>query len=121
MDVEDFAMAGLWLGGLRSMAEAPAPKSQAQPDAMPHIRELHHQIERLTLLNQALWELLRTKISLTDQELEQKIHEIDVRDGIEDGRMTKTALKCPTCGRVSSSKHWKCLYCGQEFEKPVMG
>ena len=42
------------------------------------------------------------------------------------GKAAPSLLGCgfelvPRCGRVSSSKHWKCLYCGQEFQKPVMG
>jgi len=100
----------------------------AQPSAQPSpqglgvkLRELEHDIQRLQLLNQALWELIRERTNLTDADFEQKAHEIDMRDGVADGRMTETALTCPSCGRVSSSKHWKCLYCGQEYQKPVMG
>lgn len=85
------------------------------------IRELEHQIGRLQLMNQALWELLRERLHLTDTELEAKANEVDLRDGIQDGKISDTALQCPSCGRVSSSKHWKCLYCGLEFQKPVMG
>ncbi|MCC6488282.1 MAG: hypothetical protein IT364_12355 [Candidatus Hydrogenedentes bacterium] len=85
------------------------------------IRELEHQVGRLQLMNQALWELLRERMQLTDAELETKANEVDLRDGVQDGRMSDTALQCPSCGRVSSSKHWKCLYCGLEFQKPVMG
>ena len=114
-------MGGLWLSGLRGSGVPEAPSTGRGPDYGPRIHELTHQVERLTLLNQALWELLRARLKLTDEELEKSIREVDVRDGAEDGRMTKTALQCPTCGRVSSSKHWKCLYCGQAFEKPVMG
>jgi hypothetical protein len=95
--------------------------SQSQTTAMVRLREVDHEIERLKLLNQALWELLRARLDLKDADLEKVIREVDLRDGAEDGRMTTTALKCPTCGRVSSSKHWKCLYCGQQFEKPVTG
>lgn len=96
-----------------------APGGQA--DTATDLREIKHQIQRLQLLNQAFWELVRDKLGFTDADLEQLIRAVDMRDGVEDGRMTDTALKCPSCGRISSSKHWKCLYCGQEFQKPVMG
>ena len=93
----------------------------ASDDRRQQIRELEHQVARLQLMNQALWELLRERAKLTDADLERKAQEVDLRDGVQDGKITNTALKCPTCGRVSSSKHWKCLYCGLEFQKPVMG
>ncbi len=93
----------------------------ASDDRRQQIRELEHQVARLQLMNQALWELVRERAKLTDADLQQKAQEIDLRDGVQDGEITNTALKCPSCGRVSSSKHWKCLYCGLEFEKPIMG
>lgn len=85
------------------------------------IRELRHQVERLSLLNQALWELLQAKAGFSDADLEQKAHEIDLRDGVADGKMGGSALTCPTCRRVSNAKHYKCLYCGELFEKPLFG
>ncbi len=96
-----------------------APKHD--PGVRRKIRDLEHQVARLSLLNQALWELLRDRVGLTDQDLERVVHEVDMRDGVEDGRVTDTAVRCPTCGRISNSKHYRCLYCGQEFEKPVIG
>ena len=112
-------MAGFWVTG---MSDGQVPRGQARvPDYGQSIRELQHEVQRLQLLNQALWELIRERAGLTDADLEQKANEVDMRDGVQNGRMTETALRCHNCGRVSSSKHWKCLYCGQEYQKPVMG
>ena len=91
------------------------------PTTASHVRSLEFELERLRLLNQALWELIREKLGLQDMELENKAQEIDLRDGIPDQKISQIPLKCPRCGRTSSSKHWRCLYCGLEFEKPVMG
>lgn len=107
----------VWMDGLGDVPLGAA----AAPDTSQRMRELEHQIARLTLLNQALWELLRSRLGLSDADLEGIARDVDLRDGIEDGKMTVTPLECPSCGRISSSKHWKCLYCGQLFEKPVMG
>ena len=85
------------------------------------LRELEQEVMRLKLLNQALWEMVREKASLTYADFEAKVQEVDMRDGVADGKMSETPVRCPTCSRVSNSKHYKCLYCGQEFEKPVMG
>jgi len=97
------------------------PTRRTGIDQGERLRDLEHQIARLNLLNQALWELLRARLGLADADLERLIREVDLRDGVADGKMTVTPLECPRCGRISSSKHWKCLYCGQLFEKPIMG
>lgn len=99
----------------------PPSRPLTDPTTTAKLKELTHQIQRLMLLNQALWELVRERLNLTDADLERVAQDVDLRDGVADGRMTETALRCPKCGRVSSSKHWKCLYCGVEFEKPVIG
>ena len=122
-------MGGLWMAGMaisnshrvREVAGEVSAQRRETAGYQREIKDLQYQVQRFALLNQALWELLRERAKLTDADLEAKIREVDLRDGVEDGRMTQTGLKCPTCGRVSSSKHWKCLYCGQEFQKPVMG
>jgi hypothetical protein len=106
-----------------SFPTSPQPQASkvTPPGVVTKIRELEHQVQRLQLMNQAFWELARERLGLTDEDIERVCQEVDLRDGVQDGRMTETALRCPTCGRVSSSKHWKCLYCGQQFQKPVMG
>lgn len=123
-------MSGLWLGGLGGLHTA-RPNTAATTaarnaesrvlSAQEDIRELRHQVERLTLLNQAMWELLRERAGLTDADLERMAREVDLRDGQEDGKMGGGAVTCPTCRRVSNSRHYKCLYCGELFEKPVFG
>lgn len=108
----------IWMGGY----EPSVPRSGAttNTDQTTRIRDLEHQVGRLMLLNQALWELLRPRLKMTDADLEQLLQEVDLRDGVQDGQITHTPLKCPQCSRVSSSKHWKCLYCGLDFEKPII-
>ena len=85
------------------------------------IREMEFQFARLLLANQALWELLRDRLGISEAELEQKMQEIDLRDGKPDGQISFGPVRCPSCNRVSNSKHNKCLYCGQLFEKPAIG
>lgn len=85
------------------------------------VRELRHQVERLALLNQAMWEILQSRLKVTDAELEKVAHDIDMRDGKADGKISAGAVRCPSCQRVSNARHYKCLYCGQLFEKPIFG
>lgn len=103
-----------------------------EPDLLPRrdsraaevgmeVRELQRKLERLMLLNQAMWELLRDRLKLTDAELESMVAQVDLRDGVQDGKMTPTAVRCPSCGRVNNMRHKKCIYCSTEFESPIFG
>jgi len=83
--------------------------------------ELREQVDRMMLLTQAMWELMAEKLHLTDQELEAKAQEVDLRDGKSDGKVSDHPLRCPNCNRVSNSRHRKCLYCGLLFEGSLFG
>ncbi|AQQ09827.1 hypothetical protein L21SP3_01646 [Sedimentisphaera cyanobacteriorum] len=78
------------------------------------INELEDQLDRLILVNRALWELLSEKTNLTDDELFSKAAEIDMRDGELDGKLRKELKKCASCGRTLNPRHQKCMYCGSE-------
>jgi hypothetical protein len=81
--------------------------------------DLERKLHRLELTNRVLWEMMRDGLKLTEAEMEKRVKAIDLRDGVADGKITEVPMRCPSCKRVSSSRHWKCLYCGQEFEKYV--
>ena len=70
--------------------------------------------ERLYLVVQAMWELLKDKAGLTDADLDTKVQEIDMRDGRLDGLdSTQTdPLKCSQCGRTILSGQAQCSWCG---------
>ena len=120
-------MMGMWMAGLIDGDRD--SRQQQQQTAMglsvaglrTELREIREQIGKLALMNQALWELLCQRLQLTDDDLAKIAQEIDLRDGVADGKMTESPVRCPQCGRISNSRHWKCLYCGLQFEKPAMG
>ncbi len=114
------------MGGLGGGMDVGQPNlSSAKPRGVleleMRVRDLEHHVARLSLLNQALWEVLREELRLRDEDIEQRAHEVDLRDGKADGEMNGGPVRCPSCNRVSSGKHYKCLYCGQLFEKPLFG
>ena len=81
-------------------------------DVLEYTRAMDERFEHLALKCQALWELIRDNTKLTDEDIENKIGEVDLRDGVSDGKMTKVPLPCPSCGRTVSPRHSNCLYCG---------
>ena len=121
-------MSGFWMAGMRgdvtpnrTSAGAGGHIHRTTLETRSEVRELQRQVERLAMLNQALWEILRERLGLTDADLEAMAYEVDMRDGVADERITAQAVRCPNCGRVNNSRHAKCLYCGQLFEKPIFG
>ena len=76
-------------------------------------REMQRRIDKLTLINMALFSLLEEKLGLTQEQLADRVRDIDLSDGALDGRAAPPAIKCPRCSRVMSVRHKKCLYCGE--------
>lgn len=81
------------------------------------VDELERRVDKLELENRVLWELIRDAFKMSDAELDRRVRELDRRDGVEDNKISTVPLRCPSCTRVASSRHWRCLYCGQEFER----
>lgn len=92
------------------------PQAHTVATLKTEVNDLRQQVERLVLLNQALWELLQERAGLSEAQFLEKIKEVDLRDGTEDGKITDRAVRCPDCQRVCNSRHPKCIYCGTEFE-----
>ncbi len=76
------------------------------------IDSLQRHVERLSLASQAMWELVKDRTALTEAELDNKILEIDARDGRLDGKITTKPFNCPSCNRPTSSTGDNCVMCG---------
>ncbi|MFH0908888.1 MAG: zinc ribbon domain-containing protein [bacterium] len=75
---------------------------------------LRADIERLLMITEALWSMMKDQFEYTDQHLVARITEIDAKDGKVDGRVASLPPQaCPKCGRPSSRKRAICMYCGQ--------
>lgn len=74
--------------------------------------EIEARTERLTLLCQAMWEILQAKAKFPDELLVEKLAEIKHRDFGPNG---KKVFFCDSCGRALNKHHLnKCMYCGKE-------
>ena len=97
-------------------ASSAVPRS-ATPPARTNDGEsamLRADIERLLMINEALWSMMKEQFEYTDQHLIDRITEIDAKDGRVDGRVASQPPRaCPKCGRPSARKRAVCVYCGQ--------
>ena len=80
------------------------------------VRDLELRVNKLELIAEALWEILKKETRLQEADLIELISEIDLKDGKFDGKKAKvTAVRCAKCDRMNSKRHSKCLYCGEVF------
>lgn len=104
----------------RALSKAQSSANAAE-DALLQSRRLEARVNQLTLVNMALWSLLQEKTGLTEEDLLERVREIDLRDGVLDGRVSEDVAQCPECARTLSKRHDRCLYCGYEGATDVFG
>ena len=80
------------------------------------IQILRAAIDKLILVNRALWEIISESQGLSEEYLLNKVNEIDMRDGVLDGKIREPVRKCASCGRVLQQGYVKCVYCGTKSE-----
>ena len=80
------------------------------------LHQLEAKVDGLALTCQALFEILQSQGGITEEQLSQKMEEIDMRDGTKDGRITPANKVCSKCGRRASPTRGNCLYCGGLLE-----
>jgi hypothetical protein len=96
-----------------SRAESKATSLESQ------VKALRADLARSLMISEALWELLRDRAKLTEEDLHKKLYEIDMRDGVIDGKNQRKAKKCPDCEHMVSSRHPACIYCGKVMDDSV--
>ncbi len=96
----------------RSSAQTDATGAAAAArTAQTDTRALEARLDRALLACEAMWMLLRKKLELTDEELADQITELDLSDGVLDGKVRKTAVTCSKCKRKVAPRFDKCMYC----------
>mgnify|MGYP001765826062 CR=1 FL=1 len=79
------------------------------------MKEMHKTMDKLLMITQALWEIIAESRDLSDEYIVAKVREIDMRDGVLDGRVKRPVRICTSCGKVLSLDRNRCLYCGTEY------
>ena len=106
---------GINLSGGQSAARAESVARSAEK----RVRVIEANLAKTLMICESLWELLRDKHGWTDQALYKKLHEVDMRDGVLDGKNQRKAVDCPDCGHKVSPRHQACIYCGRVIDTSV--
>ncbi len=118
--VGTFAMAGYYHFHTASAATSDAARAKSMARSVESkVRVLEANLAKSLMINEALWELIRDKHGLTEKDLHDKLHEVDMRDGVLDGKNQRQAAKCPNCHHTVSPRHPACIYCGQVIDDSV--
>ena len=104
-------------GQIKSANDAAGKAQSKARDAERGVHNLQRQVDHLTILSQALWELLREHTDLTDQLLLAKVADIDTRDGRTDGKIGSQVFPCPSCGANCHSSSQHCTMCGGDLKQ----
>jgi hypothetical protein len=81
------------------------------------IARLEERIDTLSLATNAMWELLSKNHGYTEKDLLSKMEEIDLRDGVKDGKLTSVSNdKCPDCGHIIRKRRSNCYWCGASLK-----
>lgn len=51
-------------------------------------------------------------MGITEQELLERINDVDLSDGKLDGKVVRGARACPKCDKKVNPHLFKCMYCG---------
>lgn len=99
-------------------AEASANQAYGKAQSVAHqVERLEKRVERLSLLCQSMWELLRDQQGFVDEHLVNKVLEVDARDGRVDGKIQTQISTCPACQAKTNSKRGSCIFCGAPLSK----
>lgn len=90
--------------------------------ATGEIHDVDTRIDRLLLVVEAMWSILRDD-GYSDEQLIARIEELDASDGAVDGvRLTKP-VPCPDCGAMVEVGRATCAFCGYAIPErdPISG
>ena len=80
------------------------------------IDQVDARIDRLILVTEAVWQLLTEKTGLTEDDLADRVRQLDKLDGVEDGRRQPLASDC-ACGAKVNARAARCQFCSADAER----
>ena len=106
--------------GISMAAATDATRAQnAAKSAERRVKVLEANLAKTLMICETLWELLRDEHGWSEEALHKKLYEVDMRDGVLDGKNQRKAVVCPDCDHTVSSRHPACIYCGRVIDTSV--
>jgi hypothetical protein len=103
-----FNIPGTYAAAAASVAENAAREAQTE------VEVYKHDLNRLLLITEALWFLMKEQHGYTEDVLVKLIQEIDHGKTTASGIAIKDPpMACAACKRINASKRTFCLYCGK--------
>lgn len=98
-------------------SEIRTPQTNARQRSVEHahFRNLEDELNRLKVITEAMWEIIREDGGHTETQLLRRMHQIEASDGaLDDRKQLPKMTTCPQCGHTVTTRSSSCLYCGQE-------
>jgi len=108
--MESAFLAGVWGHSKATSSEPTAARTRQS------IEHTEDRLERALLTMEAIWTLVRDHTELTDEDLLERIVEIDFTDGVLDGKARRPAMECPGCSKRIPRRFARCMFCGADVE-----
>ena len=105
---------------------APQPPDLSQigsPEALTaYLVGVEERMQRLALIVEAVRQSLAVGGLLSEAQLLEKVAELDLSDGVADGRNVAPVLQvCGKCGYSQTGQHRFCVRCGSDALRPAAG
>lgn len=75
------------------------------------IAVIENKLNRIALISEVQWEILKQVTSFTDEQLTDRIESLVQ----EKENNAKTKVTCPKCSQRTFEKNRKCIYCGMDL------
>jgi len=113
-----FSISGLSVPGTSTRTDSSAAAKVS--DLQHRMRILEDNLAKALMINESLWEIMKSQHKLTEDDLNEMLYMIDMRDGQLDGKNQRSAaVSCPNCQRSISPRHAACIYCGEIIDDSV--
>lgn len=88
---------------------------QRSVNAQLEVQHLQTENEALKLVTASMWQLIKQRLGVSDDDLKEMVEAVDLLDGRRDGKVSSPQSKmvqCVACNHKINNKSPKCLYCG---------
>jgi hypothetical protein len=109
---------GYHAGSRTASRAASLARSAAVADGTAHsnrVEDLNERIDEFALILRGVWALLEEG-GVTTEQLMAKLEELDMQDGVSDGRMRKGPIECPSCESKVAPGLSTCQFCGADID-----